>query len=69
MIIKVQRPLDDAAAPWLVYNQSRSTYELIAAPPTVVVSTVGEREKMYWHATRNVAGTLHFVRPAPDQAW
>lgn len=73
VIVKVQRPLNDDAAAWLIYAEGRRPQLLIERGrlPQHVLAAMAERDKAYFWA-RFVAEEHGFVRlgtQVDDQPW
>lgn len=68
VVVKVLRPLDDPAAPWMVYDSGRRHLQLLDPPSAEIAGAVGASPKAYfdaiWTGDRFVLG-----RRIKDQAW
>ena len=70
VIVKVQRPLNDPSAPWMVYAENRMGMALVPVhriPATVLATMTGEA-KGYFYAEL-VGETWEIGSRAPAQDW
>lgn len=71
MIVKVKKPLSGPPDA-LVYSADRRTvFQTIpmADLPANVSAALGERVRVFWHATVDDSGALVFGAAAPTQVW
>ena len=67
-IVKLQRPLSDASAPWLAYPSGRKPRWFIR-PTAAVRRALGNDPKGYFLAQETPGGDLEIRERIKDQPW
>lgn len=71
MIVKIQKPISGPPDA-LVYSADRRTiFQTLpmADLPASISAALGERMRVFWHATVEDTGALVFGAAAPTQGW
>lgn len=71
MIVKVQKPLSGPPDALVYSADVRTVFQTIpmADLPANVSAALGERVRVFWHATVDDSGALVFGAAAPTQSW
>jgi len=71
MIVKVMKPLSRNVNVLVCSEDRRTIFQTIPMDdlPATISAALGDRVRVFWHATVEDSGTLVFGAAAPTQGW